>query len=90
MKENFNFKIVKVMKSMFKTRLNHLLFNIPFNDKYWRSQLDFLHLSIQHNNKGHNEMKFIFKQHFATTFRPLTKTIMVSVYQNTTNMQITK
>ena len=32
MKENLNFKIVKVMKSMSKTRLNHLLLSITFND----------------------------------------------------------
>ena len=36
-----------------------------------------LHLSIQLNNKGHHEKKIQFKQRFATTFRPLTKTIMV-------------
>ena len=57
MKENSKFKIVKVMKSTSKTRLNHLLLRITFNDKYRRSQLDFLHLSIQHNNKGHHEKK---------------------------------
>ena len=42
---------------MSKTRLNHLLLSITFNDKYWGSQLDFLHLSNQHNNKGHREKK---------------------------------
>jgi hypothetical protein len=52
-----NFKIVKVMKSTSKTRLNHLLSSITFNDKYWRSQLDILHLSIKHNNKGRREKK---------------------------------
>ena len=57
MKENSNFKIVKVMKSMSKTRIYHLLLSIIFNNKYWRSQLDFLHFSIQHNNKAHHENK---------------------------------
>ena len=57
MKENSNFKIVKVMKFMSKTALDHLLLSIIFNDKHWRSQLDFLHLSIQHNNKGHPKNK---------------------------------
>ena len=56
-KENSNFKIAKVMKSTSKTKLNHLLLSITFNDKYWRSQLDFLQLSIQHKNKGHHEKK---------------------------------
>ena len=57
MKENFNFKIIKVMKSTSKTKLNQLLLSITYNEKYWRSSLDFLHLSIQHNNKGHHENK---------------------------------
>ena len=55
--KKFNFKIVKVVKSTSKTRLNHLLLSITFNDKYWRSQLDVLYTSIQHNNKGHHEKK---------------------------------
>ena len=33
MKENSNFKIVKVMKSTSKTRLDHLLLSITFNHK---------------------------------------------------------
>ena len=41
------------MKSTSKTELKHLLLNITFNNKYCRSQHDFLHLSLQHNNKGH-------------------------------------
>jgi hypothetical protein len=45
MEENYNFKILKVVKSTSKTILNHLLLSIIFNDKYYRSQLDFLHLS---------------------------------------------
>ena len=57
MKENSNFKIVMVMKSMSKVWLNHLLLSITFNDKYWRSQLDFLHLSAQHINKDCHEKK---------------------------------
>jgi hypothetical protein len=60
------------MKSTFKTRSNHLLLTITFNDKFWGSQLDILHLSIQHNNRDHRE-KIQFKQHFATTFRPTTR-----------------
>ena len=57
MKENSKFKIAKVVKSMSKTKLNHLLLSITFNEKYWWSQLDSLHLSIQHNNEGHHEKK---------------------------------
>jgi hypothetical protein len=34
MKNNSNFKIVKVMKSTFKTILKHLLSSITFDDKY--------------------------------------------------------
>ena len=45
------------MKSTFNTRLYHLLLSITFKEKYWRSQLDFIHLSIQLNNKGHHEKK---------------------------------
>ena len=55
MKENSNFKIVKVIKTTSKTILNYLLLSITFNDKYQRSQLDFLNLSIQH--KGHHGKK---------------------------------
>ena len=54
MKGNSNFKIVKVMKFTSKLKLNHLLLSISFSDKYSRSQLDVLHLSIQHNNKVHH------------------------------------
>ena len=53
MNKNSYFKIVDVMKSTSKTELKHLLLNITFNNKYCRSQHDFLHLSLQHNNKGH-------------------------------------
>jgi hypothetical protein len=45
------------MKSTPKIRLNHLLLSITFNDKYWRFKLGFLHLSVQHNNKGRHEKK---------------------------------
>ena len=55
MKENSNFKIFKVMKSTFKTKLNHFLLSIAFIDKYLRSQLDFLNLSTQHNKEGHHD-----------------------------------
>ena len=34
MKENSNFKIVKVTKSTSKTKLNHFLLTITFNNKY--------------------------------------------------------
>ena len=34
MKENLNFKIVKVMKFISKTKLKHLLLSITFNNKY--------------------------------------------------------
>ena len=44
--KNSNFKIFKVMKSIFKSKFNHVLLNINYNDKFWRSQLDMLHLSI--------------------------------------------
>ena len=37
-------QIVKVMKSMSKTKLNHFLLSITFNDKFWGSQLDILNL----------------------------------------------
>ena len=33
--------------------------SFAFNDKFWGSQLDILHLSIQHNNKGHHERNTI-------------------------------
>ena len=33
-KENYNFKIVKVMKSLSKIRLNHLLLSINFDAKF--------------------------------------------------------
>ena len=56
---------------MSKTKFNHLLLSITFNDKFWRSQLD------------HHEKKIQFKQNFATTTRPLTENIMVLVYQST-------
>ena len=44
--KNPNFKIFKVMKSKSKTRFNQLHLSIAFNDKFWRSKLDILHLSI--------------------------------------------
>jgi hypothetical protein len=56
-KDNSNFKIVKAMKSMSKTTLHHLLLSIIFNAKHGGSQLDFLHLIIQHNNKDHPKNK---------------------------------
>ena len=45
-KKNSNFKIVKIMRFMSKTRLIQLLLSIIVNDKFWRSQLDILNLSI--------------------------------------------
>ena len=80
MKEKFNSKIVKVMKSTSKTKLDHWLLSITFNDKYCRSQLDFLHLSIQHKKEGHHEKKSNLKQRFTSTFGPLTKSNMDLVY----------
>ena len=59
MKENSNIKIAKFMKFMSKTKLNHLLLSITFNDNYCIEDLNLsiLHLSIQHNNKSHHEKK---------------------------------
>ena len=53
--KNSDFNIVKVMKYTSKKKLDHLLLSIILYDKYWRSQLDILHLSIQHNNRGHTK-----------------------------------
>ena len=61
---------------------NHVLLSITFNDKFWRFQLDILHLSLQHNIRVHHEKKIQFKQHHATTFRPLTQKNMVLVYRS--------
>ena len=74
--------IVKVMKFTSKTRLNHLLLRINFDDKYWRSQLDYsiFEYSTQQQRSSWKEIQF--KQCFATTFRPLTKKIMVLVYRS--------
>ena len=66
------------MKPTSKTIFNHLLLSITFNDKFWRSRLDILLLIIEHNNVCHHK-KNQFKQHFATTFRPLTKYIMILI-----------
>ena len=57
MKSKFNFKICKVIKFTLKTIFNHVLLTITFNDKFWRSKLNILHLSIEHNNKSHNNQK---------------------------------
>ena len=46
-------KWFQLVKSTSKTKLNHLLLSITFYDKYCKSQLNSLHLSTQHNNKGH-------------------------------------
>ena len=61
-----------------------MLLSITVIDTFWRSQLDILLLSIKQSNRGHHEKKKIeLKQHFATTFRLLTKKIMVLVDQST-------
>ena len=44
--KNSDFKILKVMKFIFKSKFNHVLLSIKYNDNFWRSQLDILHLSI--------------------------------------------
>ena len=67
---------------MFKTKFNYFLLSITSDNKFWRSQLDILHLSIQHNNRGHLG-GIQFKEHFAIIMRPLTKKIMVLVYRST-------
>ena len=46
MKRNSNLKIFKVMQSTTKSRFNHLLLSITFDDKFSRVQLDALRLSI--------------------------------------------
>ena len=37
--DKINFKIVKVMKFMSKTKYSHLLLSITSNDKFWRPHL---------------------------------------------------
>lgn len=49
---------------MLKTRFNHVILMISFEDL----ELDIL----QHNNKDHGKENQ-FQQHFAITFRPVTK-----------------
>ena len=58
--------MVKAVKSTSKTRLDHLFLSVTSNDKYLRSQLDFLHLSIQHNNKRTSRKEIQFNQGFPT------------------------
>ena len=82
MKENSNFKIIKVMKPMSKNWINHLLLSNAFNDKYWISQLDLLHLSIQHNNKCHYENKPNSNNTFLLLLGLWPKKLMVSIYQS--------
>ena len=67
----------------FQNQNIHLLLRITLNDKSWRSQLNFIHLRFQHNNKAHHGKKNQLKQMFVTTFRPLPKKIMLLVYQCT-------
>jgi hypothetical protein len=83
MKENSNFKSVKVMKSTSKTRLKHLLLSITFSDKYWRSTwFSIVENVTQQQKSSWREIKF--KQWFATTFRPLNqKKKKLLVYHST-------
>ena len=82
MKENSNLKWIKVMKSTSKLKLKHLLLSITFNDNFWSSQLDFLHLSIKYDNKDHHEKKFKLNNALLL-FRPLTKRFIFWVYWTT-------
>lgn len=58
---------------MFETIFYRVLLSIIVKDHFWRYQLDILHLSFQHNNRGHRKRIFPLKERFATTSRPLTK-----------------
>jgi hypothetical protein len=82
MKKNPKFKIVKDMKFTSKTRFNHLLLSITLYDTYWKSQLDFLYLSIQHNNKGHREKKSNSNNALLLLLGLSPKIIIVLVYRS--------
>ena len=72
--------IVEVIHFTFKTKSNHF-FSIIFNIKLWRPHLGVPHLvlntTIQVIVKKINQ----FKQHFATTFRCLTKKKKTMVFK---------
>ena len=48
------------------TKFNHLLLRSVYNDYYWNSHHDILHLSIEYVVES---MMFQFKQHIASVFR---------------------
>ena len=52
----------KIMKILYRTRFSHLLLIIDFIDNFWRPHLDILHLSTEHNNRGHHENNPVNKQ----------------------------
>ena len=73
------FKILKVI--YIQIHIQPFAIEHYFINKFWRTDLDILNLNIQDNNKGHCE-KFRSKQHFGTTFRPLTKKTDFSILEH--------
>ena len=78
--------VLKVMKFTSKTRCSHFLLSMSFDVNFCRSHLDNLNLSTWHNSWAPWKTKINkiqVQHHFAITFRPSPKKIMVSWYRST-------
>ena len=82
-KKEFKLKIFKVMKLTFEIIFSQMLLCITFDDRFWIYLILIFYIWVP-NLAIEVLMKLInFKQHFATTYRHLTKKTTAFVYRST-------